>query len=421
MLVNHITVKSDFGLSAGGEITIRRGNRFLNHVMQCVLRQHVPHTAPSPWQTDIYYEEVRLHSPDDPFVGPYVMPLVTLRTNPCRWSASAGCVMCGYHLGANRDPVTDEHLVSQTRDAISRLNPKIYPSLVFTSNGSFLDDAEISDQVRPVLLGMLKDAGFKFVTIETRPEYITTKRLSDLRDAFSPETPLTRSAPISVSFGLESCDDFVQQFCVNKGRRREDYVKAFDLLRKNGFPFDCYVLLGKPFMTAEEDIDDAVKTIEFAIDQGAGYVFVMVTNMVDYSLTGYLAEKGRYRLPSLWRAIELLERLPDQYRRLVQIKGISHAPVSPLRYARTCDVCTEHVKGAINFWNQTADYEHIRSIYQCTCRSDFSKEELAEAHAEMLPERIMQEYQRLASELDIDPALIPVTDMQRLAQQEGWL
>ncbi len=403
------------------KITVRRGNRFLNHVMQQVLRQHVPHTTPDPWHTDIYYEEVRLHALEDPHVGPYIMPLVTLRTNPCRWSASAGCVMCGYHLGANRDPVTDQHLIAQTKDAIKRLNPAVYPSLVFTSNGSFMDRAEVSDEIRPVLLRMLREAGFKFIVIETRPEYITTNRLHDMVDAFSPNTASGAGPhPISISFGLESQDNFVQQYCINKGRRREDYLAAFELLQSQGFPFDCYVLLGKPFMTAQEDVEDAERTIRFAVDHGAGYVFVMVTNLVDYSLTSYLKERGRYALPNLWRVVELLERLPPEYRRFVQVKGISHAPVSPLQYSRTCDICTEHVKGAINFWNQTGEFEHIRSIYKCECRNVFTAGEWATHPEKSLSHRIICEYGELARELGVIPNLIQEEELHTLASIEGW-
>lgn len=404
-----------------GKIATRRGNRFLNHVVQQILHQHVPHTVPDPWHTDIYYEEVRLHAPEGPCAGSYVMPLVTLRTNPCRWSASAGCVMCGYHLGANRGPVTDRHLIAQTEDAIRRLNPAVYPALVFTSNGSFLDRAEVSDEVRPLMLQMLREAGFRFLIIETRPEYITPERLHTMVSAFSPDTAESPGPhPISVSFGLESSDDFVQQYCINKGRRREDYLAAFDLLRSQGFPFDCYVLLGKPFMTAQEDVEDAERTIRFAVDHGSGYIFVMVTNLMDYSLTSYLTERGRYTLPSLWRAVELLERLPPEYRRLVQIKGISHAPVPPRHYARTCDLCTEHVKGAINFWNQTGEFEHIRTIYSCACRDKFRQEEWAVQVGRSLPQRIMSEYQILAHELDIDPCLIQEVGLYALAAVEGW-
>ena len=384
------------------------GNRFLSHVMQAVLRRHVPNSAPNPWVTDIYYEEVRLHGDDDPRQGPYVMPLVTLRTNPCRWSASAGCVMCGYHLGANRQQVTDEMLIAQTEDAISRLNPRVYPSLVFTSNGSFFDQAEVSDEVRPILARKLHEAGFQYLIVESRPEYLTPERLRALAEAFAPNGAASAGRyPLSVSFGLESANDFVQRYCINKGRRRADYLAAFDLLEREGYAYDCYVLLGKPFMTAREDVADAIDTIRFAIDHGADYVFVMVTNMVDYGLTSYLHERGRYQLPSLWRAIELLERLPDCYRRHVQIKGISHAPVLPRYYAQTCELCTEHVKGAINFWNQTGEMEHIRAIHRCGCRQQFAEGEWSERSVQTLTERVLQEYRMLAEELDLDRALLP--------------
>jgi len=396
-------------MAEAGRIARRPGNRFLNHVMQAVLRQHVPMTRPNLTAADIYYEEVRLHADDDPIRGPYVIPLVTLRTHPCRWSVSAGCVMCGYHLGGSRDEVTDAHLVSQTEDAIRRLNSSVYPTLVFTSNGSFLDPVEVSDKVRPVLLRMLADAGFKFLVTESRPEFITLPRMQAMAEAFCKSTKSLRGRryAISVSFGLESANDFVQQYCVNKGRRWEDYAAAFELLLSARFHVDCYVLLGKLFMSAEEDIADAIHTIRRAVDAGAQYVFVMVTNMVDYSLTSYLHERGRYQLPSLWRAVELLERLPEPYRRAVQIKGISHAPVTPDFYARTCQTCTEHVKGALDFWNQTGEFEHIRTIAPCQCRAEFREQELFEQPSESLVARVNNAYQQLAVELDISRELLP--------------
>lgn len=406
------TVLMDSPRRAAGSRAL--GNRFLSHVMQAVLRRPVPLTAPDPWTTDIYYEEVRLHGLDDPRNGPYVMPLVTLRTNPCRWSTSAGCVMCGYHLGANRQQVTDQMLVAQTRDAITRLDPGTYPALVFTSNGSFFDRAEVSEAIRPVLVGMLRDAGFRYLIMESRPEYLATDKLREVAAAFAPEGRHRQTGryPLSVSFGLESSDDFIQQYCINKGRRRSDYETAFEHLRAEGYSYDCYVLLGKPFLSAREDVADAIRTIRFAVDRGAEYVFVMVTNMVDYSLTSYLQERGRYALPSLWRAVELLERLPERYRRAVQIKGISHAPVPPSFYARTCELCNEHVKGALNFWNQTGQWEHVRSIHRCACRDRFKKDEWDVRPHSSLTERVLREYQLLADELDVDAGLIPTrTDL----------
>lgn len=417
---NHCTLIINLILTLTGLnvlAAMQRSNQLLNHVMQSVLRREVIISEQDLNRVDIYFEEVRLHSDGDPFIGPYVMPLVTLRTNPCRWSMSAGCVMCGYHLGAPRTEVTDENLEAQTQDAIARLDPQRYPSLVFTSNGSFLDPREVSDSVRLRLVAMLREAGFRFLVVESRPEFLKEGQLAAMAKAFSPDSWAEgKGLPISISFGLESANDFVQQYCINKGRRRADYIQAFDRLGQMGFSYDCYVMLGKPFMTAKEDVADAESTIRFAVDHGAEYVFVMVTNLVDYSLTGYLRDRGRYQLPSLWRAVELLERLPERYRRAVMIKGISHAPVPPKHYARTCERCTEHVKGCINFWNQTGDLEHLRSIHPCGCRTDFEQGEWARSVSEPLPERIAREYHIIGDELGIDPKLQPDPGILR----ESW-
>lgn len=385
-------------------------NPFLRHVICKHLRCDTTPGDQDINQAGLYFEEVRLHSLEDPIQGPYVMPLVTLTTRPCKWSLGGGCGMCGYHLGAATQDVSEENLVNQTKNIIKRLSPKIYPSLVFTSNGSFLDNDEVPDSIRPTLLQALCTAGFRFLISETRPEHITTERLNQMVEAFCPETANTNTTRhrISLSMGLESANDFILRYCINKGACKNDYQNAFSLLSDQRFYFDCYVLLGKPFLTAGEDIDDAIETIRFAVDNGAEYVFVMVVNLTKQSLVSHLHAKGRYQLPSLWRAVTLLESLPDKYRRAVLVKGISHAPVSPLCYAKTCTTCTGAVQSGINFWNMTGDIGHLRSLPQCSCKEAYNREELSLEEAPLpLPQRIQSEYRHLADDFGISSTLLP--------------
>ncbi|MEW6218932.1 MAG: hypothetical protein AB1634_05270 [Thermodesulfobacteriota bacterium] len=366
------------------------------------LRPDVPPTVqvafPGP---DLYFEEVRLHGPDDPVVGPYVMPLVTLRTPPCRWSVGSGCLMCGYHLASTPGPRPMD-LMGQTERAIRRLDPRTYPALVFTSNGSFLDPAEVPDDTRPLLISRLRSAGFRFVTVESRAEYVTAERLAGLRAAFEADGAQA-SRGVSVSIGLESSDSEILRWCVNKGLEPQQASAAFEILGAQRVPFDCYVLLGKPFLSAREDVADALQTIRFAIDRGASYVFVMVMNLMPLSLTEYLQKRGRYHLPSLWRAVELLEALPADHRALVQVKGFSRAPVPPLAFATTCPRCEETVKSALNLWNQTADIEHLRALPGCLCRAAFLAGEWAETGSRPLRDRVREECDRLATELAVPP------------------
>ncbi|HEB79275.1 MAG TPA: hypothetical protein ENI79_02210 [Rhodospirillales bacterium] len=396
------------------------GNPFLTKITREGLRNGLTRSGPEDDNADIYFEEVRLQAPTDQMRGAYVMPLVTLRTAPCRWAESSGCTMCGYHLGAASEMATPDQLVRQTEDAMSRLDPRIYPALVFTSNGSFLDPREVPDDLRPRLMGMLARRGYQTVVIETRAQFVTSERLQDLAQGFG---ILGKGGDcgktLSVSLGLESCDPFVLAYCVNKGSGPEENFRAINLVKAEGLCFDCYVLLGKLFLSAREDIKDACRSIAIAVDRGTDYVFVMVTNLTRFSLMGHLVDKGRVTLPSLWRAVDLLDALPEALRDKVQIKGISHAPVGPEKYSETCPNCTHRVKDALNFWNQTGDFEHISRLERCSCYQDYLNEEWNTEPTAALFERVFEQYQMLAQDFKIDARLAPNLDDLRTAFEQS--
>ena len=331
--------------------------------------------------------------------------------------------MCGYHLGSiSSNSFSEQRLVEQTRWATQRLDSKTYHTLVFTSNGSFLDPHEVPDTVRPKLLQILYGAGFQFVVVETRLEFVNTERLDSILAAIPPlnRGKNNNGQPLSISFGLESQSDFILSTCINKGTNRRAIEEKAGLIRAKGFPIDCYILLGKPFLSAQEDVQDALLSIRMARELGADYIFVMVTNQVDHSLVSHLICQGRQPLPSLWRAVYLLETLPSELRQFVQIKGINHAPYPPKEYATTCPACRERIVLGLNFWNQTGDFEHIRELPKCFCRKRFETEELENAPSFSLPERVHTAYAQLAQELDININLVPsLAELSKMWQDEN--
>ncbi|MBF0436738.1 MAG: hypothetical protein HQL77_15385 [Magnetococcales bacterium] len=371
-------------------------------------------------RADLYFEEIRLHHPDDAVRGSYVMPLVTLRTKACSWSSVSGCTMCGYHLGSAKQQVVGvDDLLTQTRWVIRRLDPNIYHTLVFTSNGSFLDPDEVPDTVRPELMKMLYEAGFRFVVMESRPGFITPARLDALITTVPYGMRKTGKIPFSISFGIESASDFILTTCINKGVCVSELADGAAIIQERSITIDGYVLLGKPFLTAQEDCDDALRTIRWASELGANYLFVMVTNRVAGSLANHLIARRHHSLPSLWRAVRLLEMLPASLRRLVQIKGISHAPYPPIEYATTCQGCHDRIVRGLNFWNQTGDFAHIQELPFCACRERFETDEWANRPDLSLPCRIHKHYLRLASDLDLNPSIVPPLTMLDMMWQKG--
>ena len=348
------------------------------------------------------------------------MPLVTLKTRPCRWAAHNGCSMCGFFHGATSEGASDKQLLHQTQKAITRLAPELYPAIVFTSNGSFFDPLEVSDYIRPKLIEKLFDSGYKFIVTETRPDFLTKERLEKIALLLQDKKSIIdKKIPFSISFGLESVNELVLNFCINKGQTVSTYLSSIRLLQQFDFSFDCYVLLGKTFLPAVEDVQDAVTAIKFAIDNGADYVFVMVTNLMPGTLNAYLELKGRYRLPSLWRAVTLLKSLPLRYRKHVLIKGIRHAPVQPIRYATTCTKCENVVRSKIDFWNLTGDFNHILDIPHCSCQDIFNAEEWQENTCRSpITKILLNQYSLLAEDFDT-PLPANLSSLLACAQNES--
>lgn len=399
-------------------------NTFLSKIINSHLRnisEDICNTQDSSENgPDFYFEEVRLQHHNDPQQGAYIMPLVTLKTRPCRWAEHNGCSMCGFYHGATRKPATDKELIQQTQKAISRLDPKLYPVLVFTSNGSFFDPLEVSDHIRPILIDKLFSSGYKFIVTETRPDFLTKDRLEEISLLLhDKKSRIDQKIPFSISFGLESVNELILNFCINKGQAVSKYLSSLRLIQQFDFSFDCYILLGKTFLSAVEDVQDSITAIKFAVDNGADYVFVMVTNLMPGTLNAYLEQKGRYKLPSLWRAVTLLKSLPPSYRKHVLVKGIRHAPIQPIRYATTCPKCENVVRSKIDFWNLTGDFNHILDIPHCSCQDIFNTDEWQEdSYRPPLTEILLNQYSLLAEDFDT-PLPADFFSLLALAQKES--
>lgn len=337
---------------------------------------------------EIYFEETRMS--DNQSVT--LMPLVALKSNPCSWLKNCGgCVMCGYQLAASLSKrPTDENLVNQTKFAIKRCPAKIYPLLTFNSAGSLLDPNEVSDELRPKLLQMLKYEGYKEFNFECRPEYLLNeKRVKQLKEYFD---------VVSVGIGLESSNDFIRKEVLNKGTQLSTYIKAAEVCKKCGVDYDAYIQMGKPFLTTEEDIEDAVKTANWAFEHGFGRVFLMLCNIQPTTLTHYLFKRGKFKPPMLWSAIEVIKRLPKKYRVNASVRQFTRAVPTPLIYPRNCDKCTAVVADKLMQWNMTGDFEHIKEMPGCDCLKEFEerlnkKREVGlEEYVDKIKKEIISEY-----------------------------
>lgn len=315
-----------------------------------------PDPRPDPNVPVIYWEETCFRG------QPYMVPLVILRTRPCRWFSTGGCVMCNYELMAVDEGVEDENIVNQAKYAIAQLQDlSKYPYLLLTSQGSFFDDNEVPASLRSQVLAKFWDAGLRAVSTESEARYcLDGVRLKKIRSSFP--------GRISVGIGLEAADEFIRNAIINKGLPNAVFYKAIEQLAQSDISFYTYVSLGKPFLTAEEDLSDAVRAIEMSLSSGAQMVVVEMINIQPYTLTETLWKRGLYETCDLWRGVELLSRITPELRQSVSIKGFE-ADVSPtpLALAKSCPACDQRLRTALNNWNFTRDYDALlQAVMACT-------------------------------------------------------
>jgi len=340
------------------------------------MRSSSEDSARLPELPHIYTEETTYEG------RPYDMPLVTLNSRRCRWLRyGGGCVTCNYNEVATiaedcDDDTYSRALLAQVERATEIFPPDRFPFWTLSTAGSFFDDSELPHLTRLAILRRLRQLGYQALNFESRPEYCRDEaRLTEVRLVFG--------GAVSVSIGLESYSDSVRTLCVNKGYSTQVFLDAARALRRAEFPFNCYVLLGKPLLGAwlEDDgtlfvdwalhLAEAQGTLHFAFANGAYLAILMLANLQPGTLSYRLFRAGCYELPSSWLAVETIRGLQPSERHRVVLKGLMRAMPHPLTHASTCPTCIGSFRRAHMAFNEGAPFDDSLDAVHCRCRTTF--------------------------------------------------
>lgn len=280
---------------------------------------------------------------------PVDVGVIILRTCGCRHYRSGGCSMCGYNYGSEGAP-TEAEVQKQFERGVHELGDieflKIYTS------GSFLDDNEVSPDLRKTVAAWAEDRGCRLL-FETRPEFAVLDKL---------EMMAAIHEDIEVALGLESSNDRVLRYSVNKGFTRADYERAADVVRSLGLSLRTYVLLKPPFITEAEAIADARTTIAFAW-RTSDTVSLNPVNVQRGTLVERLWRTWAYRPPWLWSVLEVLRGGAAEGKKLVcDPTGGGHE-----RGAHNCGKCDGVILSSIRAFSLSQDIARLGQP-ECECR-----------------------------------------------------
>jgi len=306
--------------------------------------------------------------------------VVTLRAPGCSWvERSGGCTMCGHYAGTTRGelPTADDYFLQFQRE-ISQYNLNEISVISIYNSGSVLNPGEFGiDALKKIFRHIHNFPSIRKVVLETRAEYVNAGMLDELLNCLGPERTLT------IAIGLETADDTKRQLCINKGCTTVDIERAVGAL-KGRAEIQLYVLLGLPFLTETEALEDAVKTIGCAHDMGADEIHLEPLTLQRFTLTDMLYRNGLLRLPSLYTLYEVLRSVVPAIRPYVS--PFLHMP-SPDMIPQGCPSCTNRlVDGLLKKYNINRDRFSL-DYEDCACINGW-RELLAETDSRPLTQRV---------------------------------
>jgi len=328
-------------------------------------------------------------------------PFVTLwfRTRGCRHDYMGGCTMCNY---GKSTPVDAEDMIEYVKAGLSLASNDEGMMLLVSPSGSMLDEWEVPAQAREGILRLIRDTNASSYVCETRIETITDEKIKQYTDVLGNKIKC-------IEVGLESSNPWISKYCVNKELSLPKYIESMAILRKYQVVSIANVIVGSPFLSPKESIDDAVETIRWAFSHGTDRGTLFPVHVKRWTLVEWLWEHGQYSLVSLWSLIEVLNQLGPELAQKVTISWYklyiekmargrlnSSTDLGYLSSPTTCPVCHSKVISLLDIYRDTNDFSVIVELNNMSCackdawRSNLEKKDLLS-----LPERVASAYESI--------------------------
>ena len=299
---------------------------------------------------------------------------VWFRTAGCTYDRQGLCTMCNYGVSDG----IPETVAQDIRAALHAVPLDLRSTLLVSPSGSMFDPREVPDDLRTAILEAVAESGASTVVCETRPETVTDERMREFVAAIAPKAGV-------VELGLESADPWVLQWCVNKRLDLGQFRRAVETAHRHGLRVLANISLGTAFLSAGAAIRDAEFAARWAMECGVDACVVFPMHVRDWTLLGWLWQRGLYRTPSLWSLVEVLRRVAPDFRGRVSAAWyrdynaeLPQASVSMpiLASPTTCSLCVGRVAEALDRFRDQADPRVLGEVSDagCSCRDAWGAE-----------------------------------------------
>jgi archaeosine synthase beta-subunit len=211
-----------------------------------------------------------------------VVPVVTLflTNRECPWR----CAMCDLWKNTLTESTPVGAIPQQIEDALGQL-PTARQIKLYNS-GSFFDERAIPKEDHAAIARIVR--GFERTIVECHPSLVD-ERCVEFRD-------LTGNH-LEVAMGLETAHPEVLER-LNKRMTLDQFARSAEYLRTNKVDLRVFILVQPPFMRAEESLEWAQRSLDFAFDCGATAATLIPTRGGNGAMET-LAQLGEFAPPAL--------------------------------------------------------------------------------------------------------------------------
>jgi archaeosine synthase beta-subunit len=293
--------------------------------------------------------------------------MVVIRTRGCEYAIknNGGCTVCGFINHADNS-ITDDHILMQLEYALKSAKLDLVEEVDLLTLGSLLNDREICSQTRRELLRSISEVdGIRRVSFESRAEYVTLDKLHESKQILGDRI-------VELGIGLESSDDHVRNNIIRKGLSKEKFERVVGLLKDADMALLVYILVKAPHLSEQSAIEDALGSMEyvFEVAERIGVEARVALEPVFITTNTYLEKlflDSSYKLVNLWSVVDILIKSHGMGNIFV---GLSDEDLSSQRTARSCDLCSSALIGAIEEYNRTQEIDGLLSL-ECQCKADY--------------------------------------------------
>lgn len=283
----------------------------------------------------------------------------------CKNDLSGSCLMCDY--GYMNKVNSIENYIKEMKDILVEHSDNI-DYLLLCTNGSFFDSYQIPKDLLISILIEAQNSSIPNIIIETHYKDVTREKLNLVHKIIH--------KPVTIEMGLETINQKYQDTLFMKGIYLKEYLATIKLIKEYNYNIELNIMLGLPFLSTKQQMEDAVETIEWTVKQDCFPVLFPI-NIKYYTFLRYLYDKNNYEPISLWLVIVLLDKISDKALENIVVawygnRDESYADCFPTIMPQTCSLCNTTLNVFFKSLHRTSDINERRElisslINQATC------------------------------------------------------